>query len=414
MSDDADSKQDAPQPSWLTKVPAYVALSPGFAVAGVLVFIGVICVGIGLDGRGLLKPWPFVPLGVLFVIGGVAVVVLIVRTIHGSPIGANRRRAAPSDTSDLSILLTEPPDLVSVVPRPIGAIWALAKVVNRDGWIHGGVVLLWISLIALPLPIVTVVAGWPFVFDGETAQGRVIGRERARAALDGEPRRPLAYAAAVEGPAQVRAAGFPTPLLAHGGGKNRVRNWVEYEFRDHLGEVRRGRSSVGKDDWERLRPGDAITVWYVASNPERNTAWTGFNSFYLVPIVAGCIGALAVVIALRFIAVGLATGLRTSWRLRRGPLVVGMATGVGSIEYGECDIEYVYLCRAAFASEARSRAARATLPGKFAANVRPGSAIPVVLDPDDPDCSFVDGYGIRSTEYRELLDRLNPSCQDTQ
>lgn len=247
------------------------------------------------------------------------------------------------------------------------------KYVNREPRLGAAIVLLLIGAIMSP-GVFLLVPRLMFVLDGETVQAKVVAKQIAVRPVAGPP----------------VAMAFP---LAHGGGRRGPRHLLRYEFVDAAGVRRTGEGAVSTDSWNNARPGDALTVRYLRSDPAKNIFESEVWNFKgLIPFTL--ISLAAIVAALWQGAKGLRVVARQVRLVRDGEAVAGTITKAELERSGKRGrnivsvFDYEYELAERFTGQIRMR-------GQVRPDWQPGTAIVILIDPYEPAIHAPDIFDAR-------------------
>jgi hypothetical protein len=253
------------------------------------------------------------------------------------------------------------------------------KYINREPHVAGMVVgLLFGGMLSTPFGL-AFLSQRSFLLDGETVEGKVVAKQQAL--------RPGAA-----------PAWAMTGLFAHGGRGPKF--YLRYEFVDAAGNrhVADGRAPFAV--WTAARPGDAIAIRYVRSDPARSrlesTVW---DSWPAVPVAA--LGGVILAASLWYGTKGIRWVKRQVWLIRHGDALPGRITHAGIEWRGKRRREAITVLEYLYAAP-QPVTGKLEMRGKLRPNWQTGRVILILADPNDPTRHAPDLYDARRQD-RELL-----------
>jgi hypothetical protein len=206
------------------------------------------------------------------------------------------------------------------------------------------------------------------------------------------------WQAALRQPATVAA------VLAHGAGRRGPRYTVSYEYRDLAGQVRQGFASFSKDDWDELRPGDALEIEYLTADPNTSRPLSTLRVALWIGLALEAVGCLTLI--------GGLTLLGRRWTAIKGQVqliatgqpVLGLIDEVSTLgkKNDPCVVlRYRYLVP----DGVWTPKVRTGLSAPVAADPqrwRVGGPILVLVDPDAPDRHAADLFHARPEDMERL------------
>jgi hypothetical protein len=220
----------------------------------------------------------------------------------------------------------------------------------------------------------------PYVFDGETAPGLVVGKW-------------------IAGGRQPAVAS----VLAHGGGRRGPNHSIQYQFTDADGQLRTGTASLNVAEWSALVPGSSLTIRYVRSDPGKNRP-AGSNGLMWIAVGLTAGGAVALFCGLSLIA-GRVRAINEQVRLTTtGRPVIGIIDSVERHNPRKGSayriVHYRYL--AAGPSSEKVFQGQFRCCDRSSKKWRPGDPLVVLVDEGDPARHAPDRFHARPEDLATL------------